>query len=236
MSQTTPRQRVKGGPGRARWLALGGVAVVIIVLTFSLGILVGRQSARHTPPTEAVAEAVRKPTSPPRRSGLVERVPERSPAQEKLTFYQTLTAPLGAEPASSKVDMVAKPAAPKSRPPVERADPGAAGITAPAAGARQDKPGVPAREASAVQSTAADGRRGDWAVQAGAFKDRGPAEGVRRHLAAAGFDAYLVAVPGEGGEVRYKVRIGSFKTRDEAARTAERIRQERSLTAFVAPR
>jgi hypothetical protein len=36
--------------------------------------------------------------------------------------------------------------------------------------------------------------------------------------------------------MQYKVRMGSFKTREEAGRMAERVRQERSLTAFVTPK
>ena len=232
MTQPTTRQRVKGGPGGAQWLALGGIAVVALVLAFALGILVGRQSARPAPPAQAAAEPLKRPAPPPRRSGLVDRAPERPPLEGKLTFYQTLTAPLAAQPASTKIG----PETPKPRPVAASADPGPAGVPSPGGLARQDKPGVPAREAPPVQRIAADGRRGDWAVQAGAFKDRGQAEGVRRQLAAAGFDAYLLAVPAEGGELRFKVRVGSFKTRDEAVRTADRVRQERSLTAFVTPR
>ena len=73
-------------------------------------------------------------------------------------------------------------------------------------------------------------------MQVGAFKDRGQAESIRRPLAAAGFDAYLTAATADGDQVRYKVRVGGFRTREEAARMADRIRQERSLTAFVTPR
>jgi cell division protein FtsN len=236
MAQATMRQRGRRGPGGARWLALGGAAVVVLVLTFALGILVGRQSARQTPPAQVVAEPVKKPAPPPRRSGLVEPGPERPPLQEKLTFYQTLTAPLGARPASSKADMAARPEAPKPRPASERADRAAAGVRPAAGASRADKPATPARETPPVQRIAGEGRRGDWAVQAGVFKDRGQADGVRKQLADSGFDAYLLAVPAEGGEVRYKVRVGSFKTRDEATRMAGRVRQERSLTAFVTSR
>jgi cell division protein FtsN len=79
-------------------------------------------------------------------------------------------------------------------------------------------------------------RTGDWAVQVGVFKDRGQAENVRRALAASGFDAYLVAAPAADGQTHYKVRMGSFKTREEAGQMVERVRRERSLTAFVTPR
>jgi len=37
----------------------------------------------------------------------------------------------------------------------------------------------------------------------------------------------------EDGEVRYRVRVGTFRTREEAARMAERVRSDRSLPTFV---
>jgi len=236
MAEAAMRDRGRGGPGRARWLVLAGVAVVILTLTFAFGMLVGRQSARHAPPPQVAAEPVRRPALPPRRSGLVDPVPERPPVREKLTFYQTLTAPLGAQPASTRADVAARPQAPKPRPAPERADHGAVGAPPPTGAARPDKPIGLDREAPPAPRVAEDGRHGDWAVQAGAFRDRGQAEGLRKHLAGAGLDAYLLAVPDEGGEVHYKVRVGTFKTREEALRMAERVRQERLLTAFVTPR
>ncbi|PYO55551.1 MAG: hypothetical protein DMD83_19060 [Candidatus Rokuibacteriota bacterium] len=37
----------------------------------------------------------------------------------------------------------------------------------------------------------------------------------------------------EDGQVRYRVRVGAFRTREEAVRTAERVRADRSLPTFV---
>ena len=59
------RRRAGGGPGFGQWLVLGGAVVVILGLTFALGLLVGRQLARSsiataTPPS--VSEAARKRT------------------------------------------------------------------------------------------------------------------------------------------------------------------------------
>jgi len=41
------RRRGGGGPGGAQWMALGGAVLVILGLTFALGLLVGRQWARQ---------------------------------------------------------------------------------------------------------------------------------------------------------------------------------------------
>jgi cell division protein FtsN len=83
---------------------------------------------------------------------------------------------------------------------------------------------------------AADARTGDYAVQVGAFRDRAQAEAVRKQLAAAGFDADVTPIAAGPGEVRYKVRLGSFRSREDAGRLADRVRTERALAAFVTSR
>ena len=89
---------------------------------------------------------------------------------------------------------------------------------------KPDKPTGPAERPSGVRPREVV-RTGDWAVQVGVFKDRVQAESVRRALAASSFDAYLVAVPtADGQTTHYKVRMGSFKTREEAGQMAERVR------------
>jgi DedD protein len=230
----THRQRVKGRPGAARWLLVGGGVIVVLVLTFALGIAVGRKGSPHREHDQTVAEPGRKPAAPAaRRSGLTDPAPERPP-QEKLTFYQTLTAPMSAAPTPATVSVPAKPEPAKPRPAGERVSSDRPAAATPTGLAKPDKPAGPAERPSG--SRGGEVRTGEWAVQVGVFKDRGQAESVRRPLAASGFDAYLAAVPAADGQTHYKVRMGSFKTREEAGQMAERVRQERSLTAFVTPR
>jgi hypothetical protein len=64
------RRRGGGGPGFGQWLVLGGAVVVILGLTFTLGLLVGRQWARGSiaAGTPSASEAVRKASAPPPRS------------------------------------------------------------------------------------------------------------------------------------------------------------------------
>ena len=230
MARSMARQRGKGGGDGGRWLVLGGGMLVVLTVTFALGIAVGRKWSPHREPEQMAAEPAARKSTPPaaRRSGLTEPIPER-PAQEKLTFYQTLTAPMNTVPAPTSVSATAK--AEPARP---RASERAADRPAPASPPKPDKPAAPAERSSPPR--APDARTGDWAVQVGVFKDRSLAENVRRPLTASGLDAYLVAVPDASGQTQYKVRMGTFKTREEAARMAERVRQERSLTAFVTPK
>ncbi len=278
MATAGARHRGKDGPGAVQWLALGGAALVVLGLTFTLGILVGRQWARHTPPPVA-GEPTRKAAPTSRRSGLTEVGTERAPQlQEKLTFYQTLTAPLGAVPPPRKGDAPAKPgAAAKARANPGRA-PGRSDEPAPprpagtesqettrptpieaqatderqearaelpfepkggrrAAGeerqeARAELPFEPkgGRRAAGEERQEA---RAEWTVQVGVFKSSQQAESVRKQLAAGGFAAQVTPMTADEGQLRYRVRVGAFRTREAAIRTAERVRSDRSLPTFV---
>ncbi len=211
--------RHRGGSrfGASQWLALAGAGLVVLGLTFALGLLVGRQWARYTAPLSAM-ESPRKTAPASRRSGLTDVGSERVPDyQDKLTFYQTLTAPLGAVPPPAKVDSHAKAATPaKVAPPAPRApDPAAA------------KPVAEPRPASASE----------WTVQVGVFKNAGQAEAVRKRLARGHFDAQITTTAAaEDGQPRYRVRVGAFKSKDDAARTAERVRSDLALSTFVTAR
>jgi cell division protein FtsN len=70
----------------------------------------------------------------------------------------------------------------------------------------------------------------------GAYKAREPAEALRARLVAAGHDAYVAEIDASGS-VRYRVRVGSFATRDAAQLSADKIvASERKLSAFVTAR
>jgi cell division protein FtsN len=211
--------------------------LVILGLTFVLGLLVGRQWAHQSAsaaPAPSVSEAARRAAAPPpaRRGGIAadimaDRAPEST---EKLTFYQTLTEPLdgpGAPRPESKPVTVrapaAAPAAPAPAPP-------APASSAPAVVALPPIAGKAAAPISSVPSPSA------WTIQVGAYKTRRQADDLRRHLAASGLDAYVASVAAKTGQARFRVRVGAYRTREEAAAAAERIRAERSLTTFVTPK
>ena len=77
---------------------------------------------------------------------------------------------------------------------------------------------------------------GAFTIQVGAYKSREPAEALRARLAAAGHDAYVAEIDA-AGSARYRVRIGSFGTREAARLAADKIVVgERTLSAFVTAR
>jgi DedD protein len=269
------RRRVGGGPGPGQWLALGGAVLVMLGLTFALGLLVGRQWARQGASAliASVAEPAKKPAAPLRRGGIAaetmaDRVPEPT---ERLTFYETLTEPLEgqatppraeAKPVSVKIPAATPSAIAAARPepptPAAPPTPSLPPKSLPPKGLSKVAENGPAGEKAASvkppDRKAGEGRTADggsagavsgppqmnnghpWTVQVGAFKNRRQAEDSRQQLASAGLDAYVVTVAAQDGVARYRVRVGTFRSREEAAATAERLRSQRALSTFVTPK
>jgi DedD protein len=217
-------------------LVAGGAAVVCLV--FTLGVVTGRHWVRPAP--DAVADPARK-TAPAKRSALVDGDVERPRAGgEKLTFYQTLTAPLGPGASSTKPLAAGRApsesSAPAVRPPAQQAsasrDTGATRETASTREAGASRP-APSSVSPAIAPT--PGRSGaGFSVQVGAFKNRQQADAVHRDLRTAGFEAFVTTLGTADGETRFRVRVGPFTSRAEAERTAERMRAARSLPTYVA--
>ena len=213
--QPRPRDR-RGGTGSGAFFLVG--CLVVLVLTFMLGMLVGRQWARSaalSPPALAAgADGAtgtqsgrgESPAARPRARKLSEREPDDATPQiqDKLTFYKTLTAPLTAGP----------PPAPK-RPPTEAAR------TDTERGSRRE----PATGYDPVDEET-------YTVQVAAFKTRTQADQLRETL---GQEAY-VSEGGSASMVRFRVRIGAFAARADAEEAAARLRAERALTGFVTRR
>jgi arginyl-tRNA synthetase len=231
----TARGRSRGGPGRAQWIVLLTASALILVLTFALGVLVGRQWSRPVAMTASAEAGARKTIPPGKRGGLssadVEPVPS---VDQKLTFYQTLTAPLGRSSADAS-----QRNADKTRPATPRAEPVASPPPSRSTGHGEtliEKPVPPEAKAGVDAAQATAEASGPWSVQAGAFKTRAQADGLERQLRQAGFDAYVTQASGEDGQTRFRVRVGTFKNKPEAQRMADRMRAERSVAAFVAPK
>jgi cell division septation protein DedD len=248
-----------------QWLALGGAVLVMMGLTFALGLLVGRQWARQSASAvvATVAEPARKPAAPSRRGGIAaETAAERAP-EPTLTFYHTLTEPLDGAGAPPKGEPKAVSVRiPPAIPPTPRATAPAVPPPAPAPRAPAVAPSLPPPAGKAAASKPVDGRTAEarppeggsavaasvpaqpkpapagpsWTVQVGAYKNRRQADEARQHLSGTGLDAYVVTLAAQEGVARYRVRVGTYRTRDEAVAASERLRAQRSLSTFVTPR
>ena len=230
------RGRARSGTRWLQWTAFLGAATVIMGLTFALGILVGRQWGR--PASAALAESAPRKTVPPgKRGGLVGSDVDAPSVDQKLTFYQTLTAPLGRGSADASPRRDEKPRTPSAAeagrseaapPPYPYAS---RGETIVEKSAHPD-PG-PATDKAAQAATEP---AGPWAVQAAAFKTQAQADALQKQLKKSGFDAYVAPAAAADGQTNYRVRIGTFKSKAEAQRVADRMRGERSLAAFITPK
>ncbi|HSE92437.1 MAG TPA: SPOR domain-containing protein [Methylomirabilota bacterium] len=180
---------------------------------FTGGVFAGRQWPGLLPsignPREAALRASGKPPSgrpaPAGPAGPTARPAEPPPV---LTFYQELTAPL-----------TAPPPAPKPKP-VERA---------PRAESLRIDSATVAGESAKVERASAERR---FSVQVGAFRTREQADAIRTKLVSAGHDAYITEGERSTG-TRYRVRAGSFTSREEALRAAERIGAAVKLATYV---
>jgi cell division protein FtsN len=216
-------KRERSGGGLFQRLGLVLAALVILTLTFTLGVLVGRQWGMR--PTPGVAtEGAKKPAALSRR-GLGESDAERPrEIQEKLTFYQTLTAPLAPTGQSGRGRAEPRPQPAPAGSPVAGPAPTArlAPVT-PAAGM------PPSTGASAASLGAAPG----WSVQVGAFRSRQQADDVQKRLAEAGFPAVLSTVALDDGQSRYRVRVGGARSRGEAEQLAQQVRARLPVATLV---
>jgi cell division septation protein DedD len=231
------RGREQRGGGTLQWIALLTAATIIMGLTFTLGILVGRQWSRPASVTATMESGARKTVPPGKRGGLAGAdVDPPQMDQKQLTFYQTLTAPLGRSSADAAPRHVDKARA------APAAEPARSDAHAPFPSYTSRSEPVVEKPATADSASADKGPRaaaepvGPWAVQAAAFKTQAQADALQKQLKQAGFDAYVASATTSDGHANYRVRIGTFKSKAEAQRVAERVRGERSLAAFITPK
>jgi cell division protein FtsN len=203
--------RRRGGPSRLGTFFFLVGCLAVLGGTFAAGFLTGRYWSRPAGDRSAAggADAAKRWAE----TRATERAASSPDALPKLTFYQELTAPLAP-------------------------DAGRAGRAGARAGKVADRSpraveGQAPAATPAVRGASEAGER--FTVQVGAYRARPPAEALRATLAASGHDAYVSESPG-AGEARFRVRVGSYPSREVARETAARLSAERPLSAFVTTR
>jgi len=201
----TDSRRRQPGPSRIGSTLVAVGCLGVLGLTFMVGFYSGRHWTRASLPT-AIPDAPAVAGTPPVRRGA--SAVAASPA---LTFYEELRAPLPAAPAPARVT----PSEPRR--PVERAD----SVTA-----RPDDRTVRSDKRGADEST----RRGEpiaapprFTVQVAAYSAKTSAEALRNTITASGHQAYIVESEGPPGAPRYRVRVGSYPSREAAIAAASRL-------------
>jgi cell division septation protein DedD len=208
-------RRRSDAPGRIGSTLVAVGCLGVLGLTFGVGFYSGRHWPRP-PLTAADADA----GSPGSTGGAISsRLPARG-APPALTFYEELTAPL------------TPPAPPAKVPPRKPAPPAAPGTQAVAAERRSvEKAAVPAprpeeraaRVAAEAPRRSEPARAGRFTVQIAAYSARASAEALRSSVSASGHEAYIVESDGPPGAPRYRVRVGSYASRDAAIAAASRL-------------
>ncbi len=219
---STARRRTGSGPGGAQWMALGGAVLVILGLTFALGLLVGRQWARQaaTAVVAGVTEPAKKPAAASRRGGIAaETMADRAPeSTEKLTFYKTLTEPLDGPGPASKAE--AKPVAIKIPPATPSTQPPP---TAPVTA-------KPAPAPPAVQSVSlppAPGKAQDSRTTNGKTTDGGSAGVISGPP-----HSNNASASAQGPQSPYTIQVGAYKNRRQADDSRQQLASA-GLDAYV---
>jgi cell division septation protein DedD len=239
-------------------LLIGGI--VVLGAVFVLGVLVGKKLA-GTPHTDRAPDLL---TALDHKSDALERARAAPPLtfQEELTkpasaapaairppavsapaatppgptavAATTAASPAASAPAASKPATVARAAAvpvttaPEAKP-EKKTDP--VRVTPPESVATRSTPAAAHPAPKVPDATSAAGA---FTLQLGASPNRDDAERQASRLREKGYAPYIVTaeVPGKG--IWYRVRMGSFPTKDAATRYLQDFKRETQAEAFVA--
>ena len=250
--------------GNRELMMFAAVFVVICTLTFVFGILVGREMAPRAAPV-GEAEPVDSPSGPDGRSGSQRglakaeehltfyktltaptldlppagkpRIEERLVPSDDSPAATPVPAPAPGPPASGgsvSAERRPPPLSPRATAPVRpSASPSRPASRTPTVGAPVSPAPSPVATFQAAPSSVEPPL---WTVQVSAFRSRTLAEDLRARLVARGLDAYVVSSATEGGQVRFRVRVGTYASRTDAERLATELRAERTMTPYVTPR
>jgi len=217
------------------------LVLVVFLVSFALGVLVGRSSVR---PVVAVAspQAVRLPVAEvvPPPTAAAPATGER-PA-DSLTFYDSL--PKGGQaPLGSGINLrpARVPATPAAAPaPAESAKPSAAAPATAVATSMPAKTNVqalpPAKAAAPVAKAAAPVAAGGYLVQAAAFRGSEDARRLQAKLVRKGYAAFTEEAQLGAKGVWHRVYVGPFATAGAADAVVSRLKAEERLTALVRKR
>jgi len=227
-------------------LFIGGI--VVLGAVFVLGVLVGKKLA-GTPRADRAPDLL---TALDHKSDALERARAAPP----LTFQEELTRPTPAAPTVVRAPASPAPVAAAARAPASSAPtssaasvPAAPSTVSSAVAASRPAPppradAVPTASVAAVDSRSAaqpspkipeaTSSTGAFTLQLGASPSKDDAERQASRLREKGYAPYIVAaeVPGKG--TWYRVRMGSFPTKDAATRYLQDFKRETQAEAFVA--
>ena len=202
-------------------------SLVVLGVVFALGVMVGKQLAASAG-SEIAAGSDPLAEIDAREKALADAAIAEVAVKEEeaLTFEHELTRPKTVDPVIEPT-RGAEPPAPKREEPVKVAEPKPA--AEPPAEPKGRKGLADAFDKVAASPTGS----GSLAVQVASLPKREDADRVVDKLVAKGFSAYVVSaeIPGKG--TYYRVKVGSFETRDEANGALADIKAQAAMTGIV---
>jgi DedD protein len=225
-------------------------ATVVSVVIFLCGVMVGRGVRADRGPMDAAeatlsaAPAVTPPASNTRPAGTDARRDEapappasqEPPATPEDDVYTNLMQ--GTPDKGETIKPKAQPKAESLPTASKSAEMVAPTKTAAKADLKGDK--RKAAEAKTADARAAAPARpdggptdpGTFAVQIAALRERSEADAIAKRLASKGYQAYVL-LPAVGATPVYKVQVGRFKSKQDAEKTAARLKKEEQFSPWV---
>jgi septal ring-binding cell division protein DamX len=222
-------------------------SAVVVSLVFALGVVVGKRLDKQLARTAATTDPL----------AVLDQMGQDN-GEDTLTFHEALSkgkaestqAPsdAGAAPTPA-VQAPAKAGEPKQRPPAEPARPAVKPEPLPPppvkALAEKKSPAPPSaatvksgaeggkKETDKPQKVAASTEEGSYTLQLSSFQEKREAELFMQKLREAGMQPYMTptTIPGRG--VWFRVRLGHFKTWDEALNAKQNFEKKQKIIAYV---
>ena len=256
---STARQRVEVKVERHQLFLLFIIGLVVIALIFAVGVMTGKRltdlavaadcpkgDLKGVDKAAEVEKALRKNELPPTPGGAA---PGGTLAQLAATAREKETPAARAEKAmkESAPEKPAKEA--KTAPEKEKADVAKASADKPAKNGKGEGAGPAVKEppaagarrtdgSSVIPSDAPEGAAGgdaEFTLQIAALPDRNQAVSLAAQMEKKGYRSHIstVQVPDKG--TMYRVRVGHFKTKDEAAAFRDEFQKKENRAGFVTP-
>ena len=215
---------------RGQLVLLGGAFALASLIIFFLGIVVGRgiEERKMARPEEPLIKIPVNPSAQGSGAG------PASQAKEELTFYDTLIK--SSNSGSSPEEKASEATQPEKVITPERKEVKAKGreASAPASLRTEEKP--PAEKFKTAQlSNPVEESGKAWYVQVNAFPDEKSGKVSVDRLKNKGYKAYLTEARNKG-KLWYRVRVGEFRTREEAERIADILKSKENLPSAFATR
>jgi len=208
------------------------LVLVVSLISFGLGIMVGK---RGTPPVvqkEKVPLVKRLPIAPEpaaeKEAAVTPQPPEQTAKSPQLTFYETLAEtkkqPLGTginlpPQTEKKVEKAVEPLVEKQPVPQPIASPPPLTTAAPQSVAKVQ-----------VATSA------EYVVQTGSFKKMEEAERLKSQLTVKGYQAFVQTADLKEKGVWYRVLLGPLTTKSEAEALAGDLKKKERISGFVRKR